>query len=92
MCLPTRNLASPWYAQAMAYSLVFSFDFELHEAGVVEFTITDRLGRTVRSEEETYRTGRNQHELDLSRLPNGVYMIGVSSERDVQRKAILKND
>lgn len=67
-------------------------DFELKEAGVVEITVTDRLGRTVRSEEETYGFGRNQHELDLSRLPNGVYMIGVSSEGDIQRKAILNND
>ncbi|MDH3649678.1 MAG: T9SS type A sorting domain-containing protein, partial [Saprospiraceae bacterium] len=65
-------------------------DFVLDQEGVVEFTITDRLGRKIHTEEGEYGSGKNQRMINLSNLPNGIYMIGIGSDGQMQRKAIVK--
>jgi thiol-disulfide isomerase/thioredoxin len=47
------------------------------EAGLVQFRLTDMVGRVVLQESKYYSSGDNSHTMDLEHISNGPYLINV---------------
>lgn len=73
-----RTAPNPATKKATAY-------FTLSEGGVIKFSISDMLGRTVRSfDAGTYDQGDNRFELLIDGLSSGVYVVKLESESGEQ--------
>ncbi len=73
-----RTAPNPASNNATAY-------FTLSEAGTIKFSISDMLGRTVRSfDAGTYEPGENRFELPINELSAGVYVVKLESNNGEQ--------
>lgn len=66
--------------------------FDLPQAAIVHFTVTNVLGQEVLRTVREYLAGRNEAELDMSSLPSGIYLykIEAGSFTSVRRMVFLK--
>lgn len=68
------------------------FSYSLEGASHIKFTIYDLTGKVVKNETSEFQAaGRNEHTLNLSNLPNNMYMYTIQSQYDnLSGKIILK--
>ena len=61
-------------------------------AGKIHFEMIDILGQMVKTEEQDARRGKNQIDLDVNAIPEGIYFYSVefNGQKLTKRMAITK--
>ena len=59
---------------------LMSLSFDLPSATNVSFVVTDLAGKQVMASSRGFGSGEQRHNLDLSTLPNGSYLVQVSAD------------
>jgi len=73
-------------------SVNLSFDCSVNHE--IQFTLTNFLGQDVLSDQINAHKGSNNHKIDVSKIPQGSYLMQVKSEREMYTKVvvIMRND
>ncbi|MCY7409294.1 MAG: aryl-sulfate sulfotransferase [Chitinophagales bacterium] len=68
---------------------IVSFDIEIAAAGKVNVAVSNILGQQVFTQTENYGSGIHKHELDLSKLEKGFYLLSITAGEKKMTDRIL---
>ncbi len=67
-----------------------TLSFMLHESTNLTVSITDIYGKNIHQFTNDYYQGNQNIDLDLSNLPQGIYMVSLQSDKEVYTHKVLK--
>ncbi len=67
-----------------------NIQYYVPKSGVIEFTLTDVIGRELKTITTNADAGINQYQMDMHQLSSGVYFITIFSNREQQTIKVIK--
>ncbi len=67
-----------------------SIEFELTETKDVSIEIKNVLGQTIKTISNSFTTGNNKIEIDVSKFSSGIYFVQIQSENKITSKKFIK--
>ena len=69
-----------------------NIQMKVDQTQLVNFRLSNIIGRTLRNESAMLGSGLKQHQMDLSALPNGTYILSISNENEITSRKVIKRD
>jgi Secretion system C-terminal sorting domain len=73
----------------LSNSAYFSVQMTCNKAFNAAVTLTNSAGQVLLSEKHFFETGANQIPIFINQLPNGIYIVGVGTDKGVSRKKLV---